>query len=246
MHASLISRFSELGVNITQRLLVLLVLLLAVCQQSKAQTIDDVGQWNALFTQDRFTDDSPVRWWFDGHYRLFDDTNGFGQSIVRPGLGLDVCKNSALWAGYAWIRTSPNRGADVNEHRIWQQWTWSRANDPFKFAARTRFEQRLIESSDDTGLRLRQFVRAQKNLGACSRRTFVVWDELFIALNDTDWGQRSGFDQNRIFVGFGFKKHHASPWRVEIGYMNQAVNQQGPVNRSNHIFALNFFRSPRK
>ena len=232
--------------NKTHSLSLCLVLLLAACQQSSAQTIDDVGHWSALFTQDRFSCDSRLRWWFDGHYRLFDDNDGFGQSIVRPGIGLDVGENSALWAGYGWIRTSPIQGEDIDEHRIWQQWTSSRTVDPLKFAARTRFEQRFIESSDDTGLRLRQFVRAQKNLGRCSRRTFVVWDELFIALNDTDWGQRSGFDQNRIFVGFGFKRNHASPWRVEIGYMNQTVNQRGPIDRSNHIFAINVFRSPQK
>jgi len=224
----------------------LFLLLSAFQLPSSAQTIDDVGQWSALFTQDRFSPDSRLRWWFDGHYRLFDDNDGFGQSIIRPGIGLDVGKNSTLWAGYGWIRTDPILGEEIDEHRIWQQWTWSQKLDPFKFAARTRFEQRFFESTDDTGLRLRQFVRAQKNLGTCSRRTFVVWDELFIALNDTDFGQRSGFDQNRIFVGFGFKRHHSSPWRVEVGYMNQSVNQRGPTDRSNHILAFNVFRSPRR
>ena len=213
-----------------------------------AQTIDDVGQWNALFTQGKLAPgnpDSRLRWWFDGHYRLFDDNNGFGQSIIRPGIGMDVGKNSALWAGYGWIRSSPISGDDTDEHRIWQQWTWSKKIDPFKVALRTRFEQRFFESSDDTGLRIRQFARFQKNLGPCSRRTFVVWDELFIALNDTDFGQRSGFDQNRIFIGFGMKPHHNSNWRVEVGYMNQTVNQSGPTNRSNHILAVNVFRSPK-
>ena len=223
------------------------LLLLAVFQlPSSAQTIDDVGQWSALFTQDRFSPDSRLRWWFDGHYRLFDDNDGFGQSIIRPGIGLDVGKSSTLWAGYGWIRTDPILGEEIDEHRIWQQWTWSQKLDPFKFAARTRFEQRFFESTDDTGLRIRQFVRVQKNLGPCSKRTLVVWDELFIALNDTDFGQRSGFDQNRVFVGFGFKRHHSSPWRVEVGYMNQAVNQRGPTDRSNHVLAVNVFRSPRK
>ena len=226
----------------------LLLLLSALPSSTSAQTVDDIGQWNALFSQDRFSPDSRLKWWFDGHYRLFDDTDGFGQSIVRPGIGFDICENSALWAGYGWIRTSPIRGDDIDEHRIWQQWTWSRSAAPFKVAARTRFEQRLIESAGDTGLRLRQFVRAQKDLGPgpCSTRTFVVWDELFIALNDTDWGQRSGFDQNRIFVGFGFKKHHSSTWRVEVGYMNQSINQRGPIDRRKHVLACNVFRSPQK
>lgn len=210
-----------------------------------AQTVDDVGQWSAFFTQDRFSEDSRFKWWFDGHYRLFEDNDGFGQSIVRPGLGVDVGENSTLWAGYGWINTSPIIGDDTNEHRLWQQWTWSKAFDPFRIATRTRYEQRLLESSDDVGLRLRQFVRGEKKLGDCSKYTFVVWDELFVAFNDTDWGQRGGFDQNRIFAGFGLRKHHDSRWRVEIGYMNQTVNRLGPNDLSNHVLAVNLFRGPR-
>jgi Protein of unknown function (DUF2490) len=225
---------------------VVLVLLLTACGKSAGQTIDDIGQWNALFAQDHFTSDSPLRWWFDGHYRLFEDNDGFGQSIIRPGLGIDIGENSALWAGYAWIHTSPITGDELDEHRIWQQWTSSRKAGHWKLAVRTRFEQRFFESTDDTGLRLRQFLRADKNLGACSKRTFVVWDEFFVGLNDTDFGQRSGFDQNRFFVGFGFKNHHSSPWIAEVGYMNQAINQGGPIDRSNHILAVNIFRSPQK
>lgn len=225
----------------------LLLLAVATFQRPAfAETIDDVGQWNALFMQDRFEPQSRLKWWFDGHYRLFDDTDGFGQSIVRPGLGLEVGENSTVWAGYAWIRTSPIMGDDIDEHRIWQQWTTSRTIDSYKFASRTRFEQRFIESTDDTGLRLRQFFRGQKELGCDSRRTFVVWDEMFFALNDTDFGQRSGFDQNRLFIGFGFKQHASSTWRVEIGYLNQTINQQGPIERCNHLLSVNVFRSPTK
>ena len=222
--------------------LCLLLLLTAFHQSASAQTIDDFGQWSALFSQDRFSPDSRLRWWFDGHFRLFDDSDGFGQSIIRPGIGLDVGENSALWAGYGWIRTSPIHADDVDEHRIWQQWTWSQECQAMKFALRSRLEQRIIELGSDTGLRFRQLVRGQRALRGCPRLTFVVWDELFINMNDTDWGARSGFDQNRLFVGFGYKRFSSSKWRTEIGYLNQAVNNVGPTNRSNHILSVNFFR----
>ncbi len=210
-----------------------------------AQTVDDGGQWSAFFTQDRFSENSRFKWWLDGHYRLFEDNDGFGQSIIRPGLGLEVSEHSTLWAGYGWIHTSPIIGDATDEHRLWQQWTWSNNLDPYRIAARTRYEQRLLESSDDVGLRVRQFVRGEKKLGDCSKYTAVVWDELFFALNDTDWGQRGGFDQNRIFVGFGLKKNPESRWRVEVGYMNQTVNRLGPSDLSNHVIAINVFRGPR-
>ena len=241
------------GFDVRAKLQLLFVFLTVVTLSSSfaaAQTIDDGGMWTALFAQGDIPSerigDGNWKWWFDGHYRMFEDNDGYGQSIVRPGLGYGVGENSALWAGYGWIRTSPITGNDFDEHRIWQQWTWSKSLAPFKVAARTRFEQRLLETGDDTGLRLRQFIRGQKSLGKCSPFTFVVWDEIFVALNDTDWGARSGFDQNRVFVGFGVKQYPWSNLRTEIGYMNQTVNVNGPANRSNHILAVNIFRSPRR
>ena len=224
----------------------MVVLFAALSQQSFAQTIDDIGQWNALFAQGKLCRDcnSRLKWWFDGHLRFTEDADGFNQSIVRPGIGWGLNENSALWAGYGWIRTSPLSGDDFDEHRIWQQWTWSEKCGRTKVAMRSRFEQRLVETGDDTGLRFRQFFRAQRSLPTCPPLTLVCWDELFFNLNDTDWGQSSGFGQNRVFVGFGIKRLTSSKWRTEVGYLNQTINQNGPTNRSNHILAINLFRSP--
>lgn len=223
-----------------------ILLMVGFSQPLDAQTVDDVGQWNAVFTQGKLGQNphSRLKWWFDGHLRFLEDADGFNQSIIRPGIGWGINKNSALWAGYGWIRTSPFSGDDFDEHRIWQQWTWSKDLSPFKVAARTRFEQRFVETGDDTGLRLRQFFRVQKTLPTALPLTLVCWDELFFNLNDTDFGQSSGFDQNRVFIGFGIKRWSSDRWRTEIGYMNQTINSNGPTDRSNHILALNFFRSP--
>ena len=76
-----------------------------------AQTTHDAGAWTALFSQGdlKCNEDCPLRWWFDGHARFFDDTDGFGQSIVRPGVGYELTDAMTVWAGYGWIRTvGPN------------------------------------------------------------------------------------------------------------------------------------------
>ncbi len=211
-----------------------------------AQVVDDVGQWNAILTQGKLgqSSDSRLKWWFDSHLRFTEDADGFNQSIIRPGIGWGLGENSALWAGYGWIRTSPLSGEDFDEHRIWEQWTWSKKMEPFKIATRSRFEQRFVETGDDTGLRWRQFFRIQKSLPTNIPLTLVCWDEIFFALNDTDWGQNAGFDQNRVFVGFGVQRCKHSKWRTEIGYLHQAINQDGPTNRANHILSINLFRNP--
>ncbi len=211
-----------------------------------ADSVDDTGLWWAFFGQGDISDHQDqcdccrLKWWFDGHTRFLEDADGFNQSIVRPGLGLSTSQHSAIWAGYGWIRTSPLEGADFDEHRFWQQWTWSRSHDPFAFALRSRLEQRFLETGDDTGWRFRQLVRAQYALPHCPRRTFVVWDEFFVHLNDTDWGARDGFNQNRLFVGFGVKRD--SRRRTEIGYLNQLINVPGGNDRMNHILSINVYR----
>jgi hypothetical protein len=211
---------------------------------ARAQTVDDSGLWFALFTQGDLGKDAccrDVKWWFDGHLRFLDDADGFNQSIVRPGVGVTLENDVTLWAGYAWIHTAPLAGVEFAEHRIWQQTTWSHDVEQVTVALRSRLEQRFVETGDDAGLRYRHLVRAQHQLASVPRLTLVAWDEVFIHLNDTDWGADAGFDQNRLFVGFGWKQHPNCRLRTEIGYLNQAINTRTGPDRVNHILSINFF-----
>lgn len=224
--------------------------LLSMPTYSHAQTVDDVGLWFAALGNGKLanekleyfdSDSTPLRWWFDAHYRLLDDADGFNQSIIRPGLGLSIAEQQVLWAGYGWIRSSPLQGADFDEHRFWQQWTAAPSRDQMKFLFRSRFEQRWLETGDDVGLRWRQMFRAQKILSTHPEWSLVGWDEAFFHLNDTDWGANAGFDQNRVFLGLGFKRNKHAAVRTEIGYLNQFNNSQGGSDRMNHILSINFF-----
>ncbi len=212
--------------------------------RASAQTVDDAGLWFAAFGNGRFEsldDESPLRWWFDSHYRLRDDADGFSQSIVRPGLGYAVDADNTLWVGHAWIHTSPVTGRDFDEHRFWQQWTYSPSVGQWRFLHRSRFEQRWVQRGDDVGLRWRQFARAQYVLPQRPRWSLVTWDEVFFHLNDTDWGAQSGLDQNRAFVGVGFEPWKCAGHRVEMGYLNQFIERRGGIDGMNHILSLNFF-----
>lgn len=219
---------------------------MSVGQRASAQTLDDTGLWFAAFGNGEIesTEDwaTPLRWWFDAHLRLRDDSDGFNQSIIRPGLGVAVAEEQVLWAGYAWINTTPtNDGENFNEHRFWQQWTATPSVGDFKFLHRSRLEQRWVETGDDVGLRWRQFARAQRILTQCPEWSLIAWDEVFFHLNDTDWGADAGLDQNRAFIGVGYKSCPHAPVRTEIGYLNQYINNQGGTDGMNHILSINFF-----
>ncbi len=70
--------------------------------------------------------------------------------------------------------------------------------------------------------------------------SLIGYDELFFGLNDTDWGARSGFDRNRLFLGVGWrlgKSRHS----LEIGYLNQYIDSTFASDLMEHILSLNLF-----
>ncbi|MFV2002345.1 MAG: DUF2490 domain-containing protein, partial [Paracoccaceae bacterium] len=73
----------------------------------------------------------------------------------------------------------------------------------------------------DTGWRLRQFWRWARPIPQ-TNFSFVVANETFFGLNNADWGQRSGFDQNRAMFGLAWKI--ASTVRLEGGYLNNHID----------------------
>ena len=107
-------------------------------------------------------------------------------------------------------------------------------------SGRTRLEQRFRDSDNDTGVRLRQFFRWSHKLGD-TQYSAVLWDELFVALNDAEWGQRDGIDQNRAFAGLAWQPN--SRLRLEAGYLHNSIRRPGP-NPTNHTFALTLFAKP--
>jgi hypothetical protein len=245
---------------------------LSLAPNAVAESIDDLGGWLAAFAQGDLQSEEcpqsasfpqatlcpqttlgpqsdaspqhPFKWWFDGHVRLLDDSDGFGQSIARPGVGYELSEGVVAWIGYAWIHTSPGAGPKTDEHRIWQQLTWGKQLDTAKLDLRARLEQRFVETGSDTGWRFRQLAALRRPFQADPRFTFVAWDEVFFHLNDVDWGARDGFDQNRVFVGFGWKPNLESTWRIETGYVHQFVDRRGQDDLSNHILSINLFWNP--
>jgi hypothetical protein len=62
------------------------------------------------------------------------------------------------------------------------------------------------------------------------RLSFIAWDEFFIRINSTQYGGKSGFDQNRAFVGLGWTFN--STFRSELGYMNQYLDDLSHTNNT--------------
>lgn len=186
----------------------------------------------------------PLWLWTDAHLRMYESFQP-SAILLRPGLSWRALPSVYLTGGYAWTPSWARAEGELSftdEHRSWQQLMWTPKDEATGAAAmlRGRFEQRFRPSvHSDTGLRGRVLVRGQVPLPVSLPMIFVVWDELFIGLNDTEWGQRAGVDQNRLFVGVGWQIR-PTVVRVELGYTNVWLVRDGadPVN---HIIAINTF-----
>ncbi|MEM7541090.1 MAG: DUF2490 domain-containing protein [Pseudomonadota bacterium] len=199
----------------------------------------DFQWWNALAVSGPIKDDSRFLLWFDGHARLRDDGSELGVSIIRPGIGWKLTDRLALWQGYARV-TGHRDGPNIEEDRSWQQATY-RIGKLLggTVSSRSRFEQRFRgDTGDDTGLRFRQLFGWNYRFND-TPYSLAFWNEIFVGINDTDWGQFSGFDQNRAFFGIGRKLTAKS--RVEIGYLNNHLDGGAGSSSTNNNILITFF-----
>lgn len=197
----------------------------------------DTQLWTALISNGPAKKNSRLLLWFDGHARYSDDISRLGVSILRPAIGYKISDRISVWSGYAYVVSRADGRDNIVDHRIWQQATYVIGQGEWgKLSGRTRFEQRFLNTGDDTGYRVRQFVRYSKPLDL--KWTFTAWNETFFALNDTDFGAEDGFDQNRTFVGANYVV--SKRLKLEGGYLLNQIRRPGRDGLTNHNISLSF------
>jgi hypothetical protein len=183
-----------------------------------------------------------IRYWIEGQQRLGDDITRFSQTLLRPGLGYALTENTSIWFGYAWVYTGePFTSSPFEEDRIWQQLLWIKTNQYFTFTSRTRTEQRFLENNPKTAYRIRELIKISAPLKNHAKLSFVTSDEVFLHKNNFVGTNSRGFDQNRFFIGCGYKLSPIAT--TEIGYMNQYIRRFGVPNFLTNIISINFFLS---
>ena len=212
----------------------------------------DSGVWGVAMARGNFAYLNPDLskrwlWWMEGQARFRECCNSefaLNQSLLRPGLGYALTDQSTVWLGYARVENYLPNHTDIPENRIWEQYMWSGKTPLGAFTSRSRLEQRWQANGGDTGSRFRQFFKFSWPISFLPGIDFVLWDEVFVNLYQTDWGpqvkSRQGFDQNRGFVGFGYR--FTPEIKTEIGYLNQYIDVHSSSNdRMNNIFSVWLF-----
>lgn len=145
--------------------------------------------------------------------------------LVRPAAILNLDSDQSLWMG---VLDVFNSDLNTNELRVWQQYQRIDRVQNVIFLNRTRLEERFMNGQSNMGLRLRHMLRAQIPVGEESKWSVVVFDELFLGINQNGSQPKQGFDQNRAFAGV--RRDLDDGLFYEVGYMNQFTGK-----KMNHI-----------
>lgn len=173
------------------------------------------------------------------HNRFTENTDTLGQRLIRPSVTYKIHDNLSITAGYLYGTFNTSSSTSFHEQRLWEQvgYVLLRKQNGLIISGRTRLEQRYIENKSETGWRLRQQLRLEMPIIETGQLKGLTWNETFIGLNNTAWGQRGDFDQTRTFIGFAIPlTKNAS---IEPGYINQIISRSGE-NRLNHIASVSF------
>lgn len=172
-------------------------------------------------------------------YRNYDAIGDLEQLLLRTGVGYNLSENNHnLLLGYGYI-LSQNYSAvtedklDVNEHRIFQQFTSKQKIGNVSLSHRYRFEQRFVES--DFKMRLRYFLAFKvpilKTETSPTKLYLSAYNEVFLNT------ESDVFDRNRVYGGLGYQLNNNV--RIEAGYMNQLF-EHSSRDQFNLITFVNF------
>lgn len=172
-------------------------------------------------------------------YRNYDAVGDLEQLLLRTGLGYNLSENNHnVLLGYGYILSQnyvsdTQEKTDVNEHRIFQQFTSKQKIGSVSLSHRYRFEQRFVES--DFKMRLRYFLALKvpliKTEAVPAKMYLSAYNEVFLNT------ESSVFDRNRVYGGFGYQLNKRV--RIEAGYMSQLF-ENSSRDQFNLITFVNF------
>lgn len=202
--------------------------LLFLCVLSLSAAADDLtedsGAWLQAVAEGSMAFIAPSlkngRVWMEGQTRFDRDWSHWYQGMMRTAMGYSLSNRASLWAGYTWLPTQNIGKAYIAQQDIWPAFRYVLPTDIGTFMFRSMWETNFLRG-DQLRERPRQMIRFMHPFEFEPRLSLITWDEAFYRVNSTDWGGKSGFDQNRAFAGLGWSFNKNV--RAELGYLNQYV-----------------------
>jgi hypothetical protein len=196
---------------------------------------EDGGSWAQIVAEGSlgFIDPSldKGRLWLEGQSRWDGDWQHWYQGMARVALGYSLSDRATIWMGYTFLPTQNIGKPYVGQQDMWPAFRYVLPTDFGTFMFRTMWETNFL-TSNSIRERPRQMIRFTHDFEAEPQLSLVLWDEFFVRANTTPAGGRAGFDQNRVFGGFGWTFN--PNFRTELGYMNQYIENANHTAATMH------------
>lgn len=208
-----------------------------------APTDDVFGVWASLTLQGDFTFFSPglenLKWLIMDQSRTRDDSpkgTRYSENLLFSQIGYQATENASFWLGYVHDWIHPLNKTAFQENRPYQDFLWTQKFEEFSFLARSRMEERIHQTSGDTGYRYRQFFQISHPLPILDHLSAYLGDEVFFYLNKTSFGKQ-GFTENRILTGLSYQ--FTKQVGMDLGYLGQYVDNPSGHNLFTHNLQAN-------
>lgn len=225
------------------RVIWILGLLLWLSPSGAQATVSNDAVWNGLFINGSLS--GHWGYFLEQQLRLNDasDLDSLklrgNRWILRPAVMWNAPSIPGLQVFFGAAHT-PNLSPVRGEERIWQQLQYARALGPLKGLARLRLEQRHIERTEGLAHRGRLQLRVASSVSKDAPLGWAISDEAFVNFNTVTGGPKSGFDQNRLFLGPQYQLDQRT--RLEAGYLQSWISQGAARDSQlNHAATLYLF-----
>ena len=192
----------------------------------------DVQQWSLLFVNHHFDD----RWAasFQAENRMRDDMGEFDVLILKPGGYYRFNDTLNVGVGYKYQLKDAR-----NEQGLWQELfitpgDWAGID----WTHQVRLEQRWVGGVDGIVPRLRYLLHGARPFASNPKRYLAFQNATRFNLSSNDTGPVDGFEQNRLYVGIGFKI--MPELKIELGYLWRYQRERSTEDRSDHVLRLQF------
>ncbi|ODP38072.1 DUF2490 domain-containing protein [Sphingomonas turrisvirgatae] len=174
--------------------------------------------------------DDNLRLTLEGIMRWSDRQDGLFHTEIGGIVSTKIADNVEIGFGYRHVGAHGGSTAD-DEDRLRQHIVVTLG----RFTTRLRVDERFHPDGDEIGFRIRPLVRYSHPVGSKGYALFAVHESFFMA-NDTDWGQRAGYDRVRHTLGVTVPM--AKGISADIGYLNQyRFARNGGRAQMDHAFS---------
>jgi len=202
-----------------------------------------VGNWMMYFGMNKISDDFSIHTEVQYRNHTIAPINT-EQLLLRSAINYHFSDNAFMSAGYAYIPSyifeSEQKGPEIREHRVWQQFVITNNINRVNFEHRYRIEQRWVNGDYRSRFRYRLMLAVPLNKPTVRKGSLFagIYNEIFLN------AKRVFFDRNRLYGALGYQFHETA--NVQVGMLHQRVNNFGKWYFQSAIIFNPDFRNNKK